>query len=299
MQEQNTSTQRTIHSPGPGRNAADGAALVVIHGDPLGKRVSLDGEELVIGRAPDVRFQIPHRSVSRQHCRVWFDDGLFRVRDLGSTNRTYVNQQPVVEAILQDGDLITVGETILKFIAEGSVEARYHEELHQMANVDALTELANRRQFQELLDKELQQAAREQRPFCLMILDIDLFKTINDRFGHPGGDVVLKRVAAVIRAHLGNDVWGARIGGEEFALVMPATGFETAFRVAEKLREEVAAQRIEVEGESWSVTISVGIAEWGSGLVTHSDLMRAADHQLYRAKSSGRNRVEPRPSSAT
>jgi diguanylate cyclase (GGDEF)-like protein len=297
MSEDHTNTQRTIHSPGPGLSAAEGAALVVIHGDPLGKRVSL-AADLVIGRAPEAGFQIPHRSVSRQHCRFWFEDGVFRVRDLGSTNRTYVNQQPVVEAILQDGDLITVGETILKFIAEGSVEARYHEELHQMAMVDALTELANRRQFQDLLEKELRRAAHEQAPFCLMILDIDLFKAINDRYGHPGGDVVLKRVAAVIRAHMRDDVWGARIGGEEFALVLRDTAFEQAFAVAERLRGEVAAQSIEVEGQQHSVTISIGIAEWGSGLVTYSDLMRAADHQLYRAKSGGRNRVEPRPAGA-
>jgi diguanylate cyclase (GGDEF)-like protein len=297
MSEHNTNTQRTIHSPGPGRSAAEGAALVVIHGDPLGKRVSL-ATALVIGRAPGTGFQIAHRSVSRHHCRFWLEDGVFRVRDLGSTNRTFVNQQPVVEAILQDGDLITVGETILKFIAEGSVEARYHEELHQMAMVDALTELANRRQFQDLLEKELQRAAREQVSFCLMILDIDLFKAINDRYGHPAGDVVLKRVAAVIRAHANDAAWGARIGGEEFALVLRDASFDRAFAVAERLREEVAAQRIEVEGQQHSVTVSIGIAEWGAGLVTYSDLMRAADHQLYRAKSGGRNRVEPRPACA-
>jgi diguanylate cyclase (GGDEF)-like protein len=295
MSEQQTNTQRTIHSPGPARAAAEGAALVVIHGDPLGKRIGLDVAELVIGRAPEASFQIPHRSVSRQHCRIWFDAGVFRVRDLGSTNRTYVNQQPIVEAILQDGDLITVGETILKFIAEGSVEARYHEELHQMAMVDALTELANRRQFQDLLEKELRRAAREQQPFCLMILDIDLFKAVNDRFGHPGGDLVLKRVAAVIREHLGDGIWGARIGGEEFALVLPGTTFAEAWALAERLREDVAALGVDIEGEAQQVTISIGIAEWGSGLVTYSDLMRAADHQLYRAKSAGRNRVEPRP----
>ncbi|HRQ64103.1 MAG TPA: GGDEF domain-containing protein [Xanthomonadaceae bacterium] len=297
MSDHITDTQRTIHSPGPGRNAAEGAALVVIHGDPLGKRVSL-GVELVIGRAPEAGFQIAHRSVSRQHCRFWLEDGVYRVRDLGSTNRTFVNQQPVVEAILQDGDLITVGETILKFIAEGSVEARYHEELHQMAMVDALTELANRRQFQELLEKELRRAAREQASFCLMILDIDLFKAINDRYGHPAGDVVLKRVAAVIREHTGESVWGARIGGEEFALVLRDTVFKQAFAIAERLREEVAAQRIEIDGLEHGVTVSIGIAEWGAGLVTYSDLMRAADHQLYRAKSGGRNRVEPRPAGA-
>jgi diguanylate cyclase (GGDEF)-like protein len=295
MSEHDTNTQRTIHSPGPSRRDAEGAALVVIHGDPLGKRVSLTGGELVIGRTPEAGFQIPHRSVSRQHCKLWFDEGVFRVRDLGSTNRTFVNQQPVVEAILQDGDLITVGETILKFIAESSVEARYHEELHQMAMIDPLTELANRRQFQEQMEKELARAARDQRAFCLLLLDIDLFKAINDRHGHPGGDQVLKRVAEVIRRHLSDAVWGARIGGEEFALVMPGATLAAGFALAERLREAIAAERIELAGESHSVTISIGIAEWSSGKVSYSDLMRAADHQLYRAKSGGRNRVEPRP----
>ncbi|HOV56898.1 MAG TPA: GGDEF domain-containing protein [Rhodanobacteraceae bacterium] len=286
--DSNTTQRRTLRPPAA-RSAAAAASLVVIHGEPLGQRVLLD-RAVVIGRSPDADFQINHRSVSRQHCRVWHDGSRYRVRDLDSTNKTFVNEQPVLEAELQDGDHIGVGETVLKFVAQGSLEARYHDELYQLATSDPLTGLYNRRQFQELMEKEILRAARHGRALALALLDIDHFKAINDRHGHPAGDGVIRAIAALLRQSARADQLVARIGGEEFAVVYAEQSAAEAAQGAERLRAAVAALPHRLGESELRVTLSIGLATWAPGMAL-SDLMRAADAQLYRAKQGGRNRV--------
>ncbi len=287
--DSNTTQRRTLRPPAARSAAAEAASLVVIHGEPLGQRVLLD-RAVVIGRSPDADFQINHRSVSRQHCRVWHDGSRYRVRDLDSTNKTFVNEQPVLEAELQDGDHIGVGETVLKFVAQGSLEARYHDELYQLATSDPLTGLYNRRQFQELMEKEILRAARHGRALALALLDIDHFKAINDRHGHPAGDGVIRAVAALLRQAARSDQLIARIGGEEFAVVYAEQSLAESAQGAERLRAAVAALPHSLGGATLTVSISIGLAAWAAGMGL-SDLMRAADSQLYRAKQGGRNRV--------
>src|SRR5690606_1246385 len=139
----------------------------------------------------------------------------YRVRDLGATNPLRVNEQVAAEATLADGDHVTVGESILKFISHTSVEASYHEEIYQLATQDALSELYNRRHFIEMADKEIARARRHRRPLALCIIDVDLFKPVNDRHGHIAGDEVLRGIAARVAEHVRNEDVAARIGGEE------------------------------------------------------------------------------------
>ena len=219
--DERDTTQRTELSAGPRRSGLHSACVVVIHGEGLGKRVDVDEKPIIVGRSQECDLHIPHPSVSRQHCSIWRDAEGYRVRDLGSTNRTRVNEQRIDGAMLADGDHITVGETILKFISHASVEARYHEEVYQLATHDALTELCNRRHFLELLDKEIARAERHGRPLALAIVDVDHFKRVNDEHGHIAGDGVLKQIAEVLRAHVRGEDIAARIGGEEFAVLLP------------------------------------------------------------------------------
>ena len=200
------------------------ACVVVIHGEGLGKRVDIGEKPIIIGRSPDVDLPIPHPSVSRQHCRIWRQGSEYHVADLGATNPTLLNDHPIIESELQDGDHITLGESILKFISGSSVEAMYHLAVYQLATHDTLTELANRRHFVEQLDKELAGSLRSKRPLCLCIVDVDLFKRVNDTYGHIAGDGVLKQMAAVMRQHVRASEVAARIGGEEFAILLPETG---------------------------------------------------------------------------
>ena len=285
----NTTQRRSTRPPGDRADGAASACLVVIHGQDLGHRVELDGRPLVIGRSPDVELTIDHRSISRRHCRIWRDDDGYRIRDLDSTNKTFVNEAPIVEAQLHDGDHIGVGDSVLKFMERGSIEARYHEELYQLATSDPLTGLYNRRQFQELVEKEILRATRHARPLALALVDIDHFKAINDRHGHLAGDSVIRGIAQILKQNARAEQLIARIGGEEFAILYAEQSLDDALAAAERLRALVQAQPFDLGGERLRVCVSIGVAQWRAGSL--SELMRAADAQLYRAKREGRDRV--------
>ncbi len=283
--------QQTLLSPGPRRAAPRSACVVVIHGEGLGRRADIEDRPVVVGRSQEADLHIPHKSVSRQHCEIRRDGDSYRLRDLGATNRTRVNDQPVEETPLADGDHITLGETILKFISHSSVEARYHEEVYQLATHDALTELYNRRHFSELADKEIARAQRHGRPLMLCIIDVDLFKPVNDQFGHIAGDGVLRQIAAIVRGLVRGEDVAARIGGEEFAVLLPESTASAAVAFAERLREAVASSTFEPGGQPRRITISIGVAGIRADRGDRSTLMQAADAALYRAKDGGRNRV--------
>lgn len=288
----NDATQRTILTPGPLRPAPRSACVVVIHGEGLGRRADISDSPLLVGRSQEADMVIVHRSVSREHCRIWREGDGYRVRDLGATNTTRVNETRIEhDTVLTDGDQVTVGESILKFISQDSVEARYHEEIYQLATHDALTDLNNRRHFIELADNEIARALRHARPLTLCILDVDLFKPVNDRYGHLAGDDVLRQIAGLLRKHARNDDIAARIGGEEFALLLSECDAQAALGFAERLREEVAATLFSPGGEPQHITVSIGIAEMASDRNSRPALMAAADAALYRAKREGRNRV--------
>jgi len=284
-------TQRTILSHGVQRAEPRSACVVVIHGEGLGRRADIDKLPVLVGRSQEADLHVSHKSVSREQCRIWREGDDYLVRDLGATNRTRVNDEPIEQSRLTDGDHITVGESILKFISHTSVEASYHEVIYQLATHDALTELYNRRHFNEMMDKEIARTMRHHRPLSLCIVDVDLFKPVNDRYGHISGDEVLRQIAQLIRRHARNDDVTGRIGGEEFAVLLTECDTDAAFAFAERLRTAVADIRFVVGGDQLQITISIGIAALSPNADTRSRLMAAADGALYRAKHEGRNRV--------
>lgn len=285
-------TRRTRSSDGPGQGAQRSACLVVIQGEGLGKRVDLvEGQSLVVGRSQDAHLRIADDSVSRRHCEVWVERDGYRIRDLGATNATRLNDVAIAESTLSDGDYITVGESVLKFISRASVEASYHEEIHHLASYDPLTNLCNRRRFFELTERELVRSRRGGRPLALAILDIDLFKAVNDRYGHLEGDRVLEQIANLLRLHVRSSDTPARIGGEEFAILLPDSNLEVARNAVETMRAAVESSIFAPGGVPRRITISAGIALLGPNSVDRSGLFRSADRALYRAKDSGRNRV--------
>jgi diguanylate cyclase (GGDEF)-like protein len=275
------------------------ACLVHIHpsGPHLGSRHRVADRPVLIGREPDCPVSVPDRSVSRQHARVVPQPGGgYRVEDLGSTNGTFVNSARVTAAALADGDYLQVGNCIYRFLAGGNLEAEYHEEIHRLTVLDALTGVHNRRSLTEFLDRELDRAKRYERPLAVVLFDIDHFKAVNDRLGHLGGDFTLKAVAARIKGLTRKEELLARYGGEEFALVLPETELPGAVLCGERMRRAVAGQPFEVEGRPFPVTVSVGVAaRAGADLTAAGDLLREADARLYEAKRSGRNRVAPPP----
>lgn len=164
-------------------------------------------------------------------------------------------------------------------------------ELLHSAQFDSLTGLHNRGTFLEQFAREVSRCARGGPAFSFAIFDLDRFKLLNDRYGHPAGDRVLKGFAEVLRASIRKHDTAGRYGGEEFALLMPGTGKDTAVRVAERVRRELEVRGVIVEGRRIDVTISGGIATYGVDGDDWDTLLSAADTALYQAKDAGRNRV--------
>src|SRR5262249_50560852 len=153
-----------------------------------------------------------------------------------------------------------IGAAIFKFLTGANVEMSYHEEIYRMTIVDGLTGVHNKRYFLEFLDREMARCARYGRPVSLVMFDIDHFKLINDQHGHLTGDFVLKERARRRSTRIRRDELRARYGGEEFAGVLPETGRDGAMEFGEQLRQIVAREPFEFEGDSLPVTISVGVA---------------------------------------
>ena len=282
----------TVISSAPSRRSDPrDACLIVIYGDDLGRRIPLGLEPTVIGRSSKCEVQLDQESVSRNHCRISFNGKTYSIRDLGSTNGTYVNDELVDEINLRDGDQLKVGRTILKFITGGNIEASYHEEIYRLMTVDGLTEVHNKRYFHEMLEREVSRSSRYENDFTLIMFDIDHFKKINDTYGHLAGDAVLRQLGSIVRHRVRRDDVVARVGGEEFAIILPEVRVEGGVEVAKKLREMVESTGFYFEGQKIDVTISLGVANWRPGLERPEDLVRAADDKLYEAKRTGRNRV--------
>lgn len=167
------------------------------------------------------------------------------------------------------------------------------EQLRRLSLTDPLTGLRNRRDFEDQVERELSRARRRESPTALLLMDLDWFKTINDRFGHPAGDDVLVKVAHLINGVTRAEDMAARLGGEEFALLMPGTDRSEALAGAERLRNGIAAaEHRGAELDVFTITISIGVAVCPSGQTSAKDFYRLADRALMRAKKKGRNRVE-------
>ena len=168
------------------------------------------------------------------------------------------------------------------------------QRIEELATHDALTKMANRRRFDDGLAAEAARSRRYGHRFGLIVMDLDKFKEINDRHGHPAGDEVLKAVARIIEANVRETDLAARIGGEEFAVLLPETNFKEVQAVAEKLRQAVADAELQAKQglpPGVHITISAGAACSGGSLITPETIMAAADAALYQAKSRGRNLV--------
>jgi len=179
------------------------------------------------------------------------------------------------------------------------------DRIRDMAMRDGLTGLYNRRAFDDQLRHALAREDRHKGRLGLVLLDIDHFKKLNDTFGHPAGDAVLRHTAQVIERHLRRGDEAARFGGEEFAIILPDADEAGAHRLAERVRAAVEKSQLVFEGARLSVTVSLGAAVWPADGKDEESLIAAADRALYAAKQAGRNRVasasslRPAPSSAT
>lgn len=178
-------------------------------------------------------------------------------------------------------------------IVRDITDKRTSAELHRQAvSCDHLTGIANRRAFFEAAELELERRRRSPRALSLILFDADHFKSINDRHGHPAGDAVLRHFARLLTETFRQVDVVARIGGEEFAVLLPSTNLHGAMIVAERMRQAVAANAVEVGRVAIPYTVSGGVATMSDAVTGLDDLMKRADEALYRAKAAGRNRID-------
>jgi diguanylate cyclase (GGDEF)-like protein len=267
----------------------------MIRGPVPGAVQPVGHEPIVLGRDEALSCRIDDSGMSRQHARVYRDEVLFYVEDLGSTNGTRLNGEFVEAPIaLKDGDRIQLGaNTVLRVAVMDAHEAATQQKLYAAAVLDALTQVFNRGYFEERLASEFAFAQRHNNPLSLLLFDLDHFKEVNDTHGHLVGDEVLRRVSASLKETIRREDVLARYGGEEFVLIARGIDGTGAFVLAERARVQVEALRIGFEAGAIEVTTSVGVATlYPESPFQHpAELVAAADRAVYRAKDDGRNRV--------
>jgi diguanylate cyclase (GGDEF)-like protein len=274
--------------------AARNAYLIVISGRSVGRMYKVGAREMTIGRTQDAEIFIDDEGVSRRHAKLAPNIDGVRLIDLGSTNGTFTNGQPVDSRLLQDGDRVQIGSTtILKFSYQDDIEEQFQKQLYDSATRDGLTGTFNKKHFTERIRSEFAFSARHQTYLSVILFDIDHFKEVNDTYGHLAGDEVLRRLAVVVQQQLRTEDMFARYGGEEFAVVLRDTDEERAFIIAERVRRAVEAQNFQHETTVIRVTISIGVTTLhGDNYASVREMVQAADEYLYRAKHNGRNRTE-------
>lgn len=273
--------------------------LTIIQGSEIdfGKTYNLTDEFISIGRNPKVNtIAVNDAKVSKKHCEISViktnDLEQIVIKDLSSTNGTYVNGELIQQRILGPGDKISIGATVLRFSYNDEIEEEYHSKLFAFAAIDTLTGLYNRRYTFNELENQLKIAKRNERIFSLIMLDIDDFKKINDTYGHQAGDEYLKKIAFIINHTLREQDIPGRVGGEEFLIILPETNLDGAQQLANRIRERVENTPLIYKGANIKTTISAGISQY-EPKISIKYLYQKADVALYKAKQMGKNRVIP------
>lgn len=252
--------------------------------------------EVRVGRGRDADCRVRDRSVSRSHVLLRIlKDGRVELRDLDALNGTWINGRRLrgMDQVF-DGDRIRLGDLDLRLAWMTARDLAYQDRIAKqvrLAERDALTGLHNRNFLEERLPDLIAANRREDRSLCLVVIDVDRFKSVNDGWGHTAGDQVLAQIARLLAGGLRPEDVAVRAGGEEFWILLPDTSSPRAARVADRLRREVLrADYTDSLPSTWTVTISCGVAELGDDEPAEAWIVRA-DEALYEAKRAGRNRV--------
>ncbi len=266
--------------------------LRVIHPRDAVASYALTEDGLVLGRGADVDVPLSTASISREHCQVSRGASGIIVEDLGSTNGTFIDGQRVQSAYLSPASRLKVGPFVLKVEYKGEVELSAENSLMEAARTDALTGIPNRGWFVKQAAALLSELDSPDGWLTTVMVDIDHFKSINDRFGHAAGDEVIRSVARYLQEQMRDRDLVGRYGGEEFVMLLPHTDRSDALIFCDRIREGIAQTQIGHGDSTLNVCVSIGFCSSMRAEITSLDgLIRAADAALYRAKRQGRNRV--------
>jgi diguanylate cyclase (GGDEF)-like protein len=279
-------------------------ALVFLRGELLAVPIPLDRAEVTLGRALDADIRINDSRASRLHARISTEPDAetgavrYRLTDLDSTNGTMLNGKAIDQAFLQDGDKFEVGDQLIRFEMLDEIDREFQQQIHRLLVHDELTGLLTSKSFFSELRREAARAEAESMPFCVLMMDIDYFKEVNDTYGHLVGSETLEEIGSVIKQTLRAGDVGARFGGEEFAAFLLAADYAQGMVAAERVRSAIekhefsAVRRGSTEqSRNHKITISIGVASFPEDGRDPIQLVELADSALYRAKRSGRNCV--------
>jgi len=285
--------EKTEKSTGTGAHQKVDPYLIQLSGRETGQNYNLTGRSIKIGRDASCEICVDDPHVSRVHCVINSVDGALILRDLESTNGVFVNGNKVKEHKLSDGDKVLVGTRLyFRFSYQDAHDQNYQQSLFRAANIDALTQLYNKKYFLDVLPKEMSFSRRAHEHLSLMMLDVDHFKKVNDTYGHLAGDMVLKTIGQHLSKHVRLENVACRYGGEEFAVILRNCTPEIAFSISERLRNAIAGEIIKFRDQEIRVTASIGIATYVEDcFATLEDFVQKADEYLYEAKNGGRNRT--------
>lgn len=269
-------------------------AITLLTGENLGKVYKLiNGVEFVIGRDPDNHIPIDVASFSRKHCTVRLEKGKAIIKDLNSTNRTFVNGKEISIAELKDGDRVSFGDIcVFKYCLLDKLDFEINSMLFKKATEDVLTGVHNRTYFQESFKVEFMFHKRVEMPLSLIFYDFDNFKNVNDTYGHICGDMVLKKISQEVKHHIRETDFLARYGGEEFVILLKNTTYENAMKLARKIQQTIEKTPIMFETATVNVTASFGVVTLiNDNFNTPDEMLVKVDAMAFRAKKKGKNEV--------
>ncbi|MFN2481213.1 MAG: diguanylate cyclase [Pyrinomonadaceae bacterium] len=282
-------------------------ALVFMRGEHLAAPIPLERDAVTLGRALEADVRVNDARASRLHARILTErdaetgEVVYRVADLGSTNGTLLNGEPVKESVIRDGDKLTIGEHLIRFQLLDDIDREFQRQIHRLLAHDELTGLLTSKSFFTELRREAARAVVDSRQFCVLMMDLDHFKLVNDTYGHLIGSQTLEDIGQLITQALRAGDVAARFGGEEFAAFLLDADCAQALVAADRVRRAVESHAFSSArrgastsgdgGSTFHITISIGVAAYPEDARDPIELVELADTALYHAKHQGRNRV--------
>jgi diguanylate cyclase (GGDEF)-like protein len=279
-------------------------ALVFLNGDLFAVPIPLEREEVILGRAIEADIRINDPKVSRIHARIntTYDNQtgniICTILDLNSRNGTFLNGYKIKgKKVLQKGDKITIGTHILKFEMFDEIDRQYYLQVRRLLSHDDLTGLLSSRSFFSELKREVARCTSENRNFCVLMIDVDHFKNVNDTYGHLTGSKTIEEIGTCISSVMRSGDVAARFGGEEFAAFLLDANLAQGLIAAERIRKTIEEHKFSIirggkeSSEFHKITVSIGVSCFPDDSRDPIELVEMADSALYRAKREGRNKV--------
>jgi diguanylate cyclase (GGDEF)-like protein len=264
--------------------------------------IPLEQPEVTLGRAIEAHVRVNDAKASRLHAAITTEidetsgETVFKIRDLKSTNGTLVNGRPITEVILRHGDKILIGAQLFRFELLDEIDRAFQQQIQRLLGHDELTGLLTSKSFFSELRREAARAEQTSQPFCVLMMDLDHFKAVNDNYGHLVGNRTLQDIGVIIKAALRSGDVAARFGGEEFAAFLLDADYLQGLVAAERVRRNIEQSVFSASTEGatpaaqrFRLTVSIGVACFPDDAHDPIRLVELADSALYRAKRNGRN----------